>query len=73
MLQHLGFGRIWCNLISLLLCTSSTRILVNGEPREYILHHRGLRQGDPLPPMLFILVIEALNAMVSYAFKEHIM
>jgi hypothetical protein len=73
MLQHLGFGRIWCNLISLLLCTSSTRILVNGVPREYILHHRGLRQGDLLSPMLFILVMEALNAMVSYAFREHIL
>jgi hypothetical protein len=73
MLQHLGFGGIWCNLIILLLCTSSTRILVNGEPGEYILHHRGLRQGDPLSPMLFILVMEALNAMVSYAFREHIL
>jgi hypothetical protein len=73
MLQHLGFGRNWCNLISLLLCTSSTRILVNGEPGEYIMHHRGLRQGDPLSPMLFILVMEALNAMVSYALREHIL
>lgn len=65
MLQHLGFDRNWCNLISLLLSTSSTRILVNGEPGEYI----SLRQGDPLSPMLFILVMEALNDMVSYAYR----
>jgi hypothetical protein len=69
MLQHLGFDRNWCNLISLLLSTSSTRILVNDEPGEYI----SLRRGDPLSPMMFILVMEALNAMVSYAFRVHIL
>jgi hypothetical protein len=31
-LGHLGFGPVWCNLISNLLCSSSTRVLVNGEP-----------------------------------------
>ncbi|WVZ85537.1 hypothetical protein U9M48_032454 [Paspalum notatum var. saurae] len=72
-MQHLGFGHIWCNLISLLLSTSSTRILINGEPGEYIVHRRGLRQGDPLSPMLFILVMEALNAIVSYACWEHML
>jgi hypothetical protein len=53
LMQHLGFGHNWCNLISLLLSTSSTRILVNGEPGDHILHRRGLRhcvREIPYPP-----------------------
>ena len=47
-LTHLGFGPIWCNLVTNLLKTSSTRVLVNGEPGREIRHQQGLRQGDPL-------------------------
>ena len=42
-LQHLGFGRRWCNLLCLLLSTSTTQVLVNGSPGRLIQHHRGLR------------------------------
>jgi hypothetical protein len=62
-LNHLGFGNTWCNLISNLLTTSTTRVLLNGEPRATIKHQRGLRQGDPLPPMLFIIVMDVLNSL----------
>ncbi|WP_369293949.1 reverse transcriptase domain-containing protein, partial [Klebsiella pneumoniae] len=33
-LRHVGFGQRWCNLICLILSTSSTQILVNGGPGE---------------------------------------
>lgn len=66
-LCHLGFGRRWCNLLCLLLSTSSTRVLVNGEPGKDIALCRGLRQGDPLSPLLFILVMDVLNSVVVHA------
>lgn len=66
-LRHVGFGQRWCDLLCLILSTSSTQALVNGEPGEIITHQRGLRQGDPLSPMLFILVMDVLNSMVRYA------
>lgn len=66
-LTHLGFGPSWCNLISNLLRTASTRVLVNGQPGDEIRHQRGLRQGDPLSPMLFILVMDVLNSMFTKA------
>jgi hypothetical protein len=69
-LQHLGFGLPWCNLVSNLLSTSSTRILVNGEPGEILQNQRGLRQGDPLSPMLFILVMDVLNSLFAKAGNE---
>ena len=53
-----------------LLFTSSTRVLLNGEPGEVIHHRRGLRQGDPLSPMVFIIVMDVLNAMIVKASEE---
>ena len=60
-LVHLGFGQVWRNLVLNLLATSSTRVLLNGDPRDVIRDQRGLRQGDPLSPML--LVMDVLNSL----------
>jgi len=60
----------WRNLVANLLSSSSTRILLNAEPGEPIQHQRGLRQGDPLSPMLFILVMDVLNSLFVKAANE---
>jgi hypothetical protein len=46
---------------------ASTRVLLNGNPGRRICHTRGLRQGGPLSPLLFVLVMEALNAFFHLA------
>ena len=66
-LQHIGFSRRWTNWISILLSTASTRVLVNRRPRRRIVHARGLRQGDPISSMLFVLVMEVLNSLIKEA------
>ena len=42
---------------------------VNGDDSEHIWPHRGLRQGDPLPPYLFIICAEGLSALFKRAEK----
>jgi hypothetical protein len=69
-MRKLGFGTIWCDMISGLLATSSTQIMLNGVPGDFIVHQRGLQQGDPLSPMLFILVMDVLSWLVQKASED---
>jgi hypothetical protein len=66
-LQHLGFNRRWLDWIAALLSMGSTQILLNGNPSDKIAHARGLRQGDPLSPMLFLFIMEVLAALIREA------
>ncbi|GKA09200.1 RNA-directed DNA polymerase, eukaryota [Tanacetum coccineum] len=47
-------------------------LLVNGSPSDEFHIHRGLKQGDPLSPFLFILVMEALHLSVCKAVDEDV-
>jgi hypothetical protein len=57
-------------MITGLLATSSTQILLNGVPGEFIVHQQGLRQGDPLSLMLFILVMDILARLDQKASED---
>ena len=67
LLQARGFPRKWCDWITIMLLTCSSRILVNGDLSPNIQYRRGLRQGDPLSPLLFILVMDCLGRLMDRA------
>jgi hypothetical protein len=45
-------------------------ILVNGSPFGFFSSSHGLRQGDLLSPLLFVIVMEALSGMM-YAIVDN--
>lgn len=49
------------------MCDSSASILVNGSPTVPFKLQRGLRQGDPLSPFLFVLIAETLDIIIKKA------
>lgn len=67
MLRSMGFGDKWLTWICGPLGTTSTRVAFNGVPGRIILNCKGLRQGDPVSPMLFILIMEPLQRMFELA------
>eukprot|EP00253_Pinus_taeda_P015063 PITA_15063 len=62
-----GFDHNWVRWVMALVTSSSVSILVNGSPSEIFLPSRGLKQGDPLSPFLFILMREVLGQSIKHA------
>ena len=66
-MRHLGFPDRWLQWITLLFNSGYSSILLNGVPGKQFKCKRGVRQGDPLSPLLFVLAAELLQYVVNEA------
>lgn len=66
-MRKLCFNERWINLIMICVKSVTYSILFNGEPRGLIQPTRGVRQGDPLSPFLFLLYSEGLHGLIKNA------
>ena len=71
-MEKLGFHSKWVQLIMACITTAHFSVIVNGNPTGYILPSRGLRQGDPLSPYLFLFCAEGLTTLFRKAEIEGI-
>ncbi|GKF74144.1 RNA-directed DNA polymerase, eukaryota, partial [Tanacetum coccineum] len=69
-LHAFGFGPNWCKWIRGTFSSSMASVLVNGSPSSEFPFFCGLKQGDPLAPYLFILIMESLHISFSKALSD---
>ena len=70
LMEKMGFYARWVTLMMSCVKTVSYSIMVNGEPTEMIHPNRGIRQGDPLSPFLFLLCTEGLHALIKHSARN---
>jgi hypothetical protein len=69
-LLQIGLGLKVTNWIMSCVVSTSFAILINGEATYFFKSGRGLRQGCPLSPLLFILVMEGLSLLLKESQRE---
>eukprot|EP00253_Pinus_taeda_P012787 PITA_12787 len=64
-LEAFGFSKQWIKWILALIKSLRYSILVNGTPSTPFSPSRGIRQGDPLSPLLFVILMEGLSRLIA--------
>uniref|UniRef100_A0A251TXQ6 Putative RNA-directed DNA polymerase, eukaryota, Reverse transcriptase zinc-binding domain protein n=1 Tax=Helianthus annuus TaxID=4232 RepID=A0A251TXQ6_HELAN len=66
-MAQMNFPLKWRNWIMAIVSSVKASVLVNGSPTQEFKCYRGLRQGDPISPFLFIIAMEALSGVMKKA------
>ncbi|MCH93254.1 LINE-1 reverse transcriptase like, partial [Trifolium medium] len=72
MLRRFGFDNKWIHWIRACVFSGKLSVLVNGSPTSEINIQRGLKQGDPLAPFLFLLVAEGFAGLMRSAVAKNL-
>ena len=66
-MQKMGFGPKWMGWMWSCISTAKFSMLVNDVPAGFFSSSKGLRQGDPLSPYLFVMGMEVLSVLITRA------
>jgi hypothetical protein len=67
-----GFSHKWNDLVFSIMTSGKVNIKINDKTGAYFLTNRGVRQGDPLSPILFNVVVDSLSVMIKNAQQENL-
>jgi hypothetical protein len=70
-LRMKGFSPKWCAWIQSIVSRGHVGIKINDEVGPFFTTHKGLRQGDPLSPILFNIVVDMLAILFSRAKEDN--
>ena len=65
-----GFDPKWCKWVEQYVSRGSVAIKVNDDLGRYFQTRKGLRQGDPLSPLLFNIIADMLATMIARAKED---
>lgn len=64
-LEKFCFCKEWVAWVQSCINTPHFFVLVNGSPQGFFDSNKGIRQGDPISPFLFIILVEVLGRLIS--------